>query len=128
MTSKLLQHTKSSIIFITNFKLGHICFLIYRWLPWLFVDVLPLKRFSTCCNLNKLATTPMLGLNLERSAENTSLMLIVGAVLIPLLVLKVISDFPGFFHKKYQLGKKGDCGVIAHRGSRQEGESSFHAR
>jgi hypothetical protein len=69
----------------------------------------------------------MPGLNVEGSADNTSLMLIVGAVLIPLLVLKIIADFPGLLHKKFQLGKKGDCGVIAHRGSRQEGESGFRA-
>lgn len=65
-------------------------------------------------------------MNTEGSADNTSLMLIVGSVLIPLLILKLIADYPGFVHKKSQLGKKGDCGVIAHRGSRQEGESGFH--
>ena len=55
-------------------------------------------------------------------SDNTSLMQIVGVLLIPFLVIKIISVFPRVLHKKSQLGKKGDCGVIAHRGSRQEGD------
>ena len=45
------------------------------------------------------------------------------AVLVPLVFLRVISNCPEILHKRYALGKKGNCSVIAHRGSREEGEA-----
>lgn len=43
------------------------------------------------------------------------------AILVPLVFLKIISNCPELLHKKTDLGKKGQCSVIAHRGSREEG-------
>ena len=43
------------------------------------------------------------------------------AILVPLVFLKIISNCPELLHKKIDLGKKGQCSVIAHRGSREEG-------
>lgn len=59
--------------------------------------------------------------------EKSSIMLVVAAILIPLIVLKIISTFPNILHKKNPLGRKGICRVIAHRGSRDEGELEYDA-
>ena len=54
---------------------------------------------------------------------SSSIMLFLGVIIIPIIILKIATTFPGTLHKKFPLGKKGDCVVIAHRGSRQEGSS-----
>ena len=50
-----------------------------------------------------------------------SSMLFLGVIIIPIIILKIATTFPGTLHKKFPLDRKGDCVVIAHRGSRQEG-------
>ena len=55
------------------------------------------------------------------TAELTS-MLFVGLALITFVASKILSNFPNLFRERSVLGKKGGCKVIAHRGSRNEGD------
>jgi glycerophosphoryl diester phosphodiesterase len=48
-------------------------------------------------------------------------MLLWGFALVPFVAWRVISLFPDLLHKRSKLGMKGQCRVIAHRGSREEG-------
>jgi hypothetical protein len=52
-----------------------------------------------------------------------SLAVMLVAILVPLVFLKIVSNCPEILHKKVDLGKKGYCNIIAHRGSREEGEA-----
>lgn len=56
------------------------------------------------------------------SATEFTSMLFVGLALIPFVAFKVLSSFPYLLHKRTVLGRKGDSKVIAHRGSRNEGD------
>lgn len=57
---------------------------------------------------------------------SSSIMLFLGVIIFPIIVLKIATTFPGTMHKKFPLGRKGDCIVIAHRGSREEGSLDYH--
>lgn len=57
--------------------------------------------------------------------EPLSPMVFWGLAFIPFVILNILSAFPNILHKKTDLGRKGTCRVIAHRGSRNEGKPSF---
>jgi glycerophosphoryl diester phosphodiesterase len=55
------------------------------------------------------------------NGNTNSSMLLWGFALVPFVAWRVISLFPNLLHKRFKLGMKGQCRVIAHRGSREEG-------
>ena len=57
-----------------------------------------------------------------RSTTELTSMLFVGLALITFIASKILSNFPNLLRERSILGKKGGCNVIAHRGSRNEGE------